>query len=258
MVEGFRHFVSFVALTPLFFGLVGMLLGFVLWPIKRRLGIALVGFFFVLLWSFSTPLFPSLMLRGLQKGYPPVPVLEEQVDYLAVLGSWHSPDARLSPLLRLDGAAAQRLLKGVALLEDQKTAKLWLGGQAAANRTSHVDILKLAALQLGVAEGRIQPGGAPNTRAEMRALKRGTPAGANIAIISSAFHLKRVALWARHYGLYPLYVPVDTRSTNLQLSIWELVVPRATYLNDSSLAWHEYLGLVHAQMLIVTEDLFGT
>ena len=232
---------------------------FILWPFKRRVGIALAGFFFVLLWLFSTPLLPRYMMRDLQENYAPLATLTEQVDYLAVLGSWHNSDERLSPLLRLDRAATQRLLKAAALMRDQETAKLWLGGSSdPEDRRSHVAILKQAALNLNVDEKRIQlSGNTRNTRAEIFALKQETPPGANIVIISSAFHLKRVALWARHYGLHPLYVPVDLRAAGGRLSVWEYALPRVEHLEDSTRAWHEYLGMCHAYILILLDDLFG-
>ncbi len=255
-----RHIISFVVLTPLFFGLAGILLGAVLMPFFRRTGVAMVLFFASALWFFSLAPVSSYLLSSLQEDLPTMPSPAYQVDYLAVLGSAHLENSEQSPHLNLDYAALTRLLKGVELLEKQETASLWLGGcRQNTTATSHHDMLYAAAVNLGADPERIVHSKAGcNTRAEVLALRQEVPPGADIVIISSDFHLKRVSVWAEHYELLPLYIPAVARgeSGEGRLGV-ESFLPSAKYLNDSAIAWHEYFGIVHARLSILAEDWFG-
>ena len=86
-----------------------------------------------------------------------------------------------------------------------------------------------------------------NTRTELKALKVNTAGSDDIIIVSSSYHLSRVALWAKHYGLFPSYAPADPPFVFRTADVTPLshLIPQANALTLSSIAMHEYLGIAH-------------
>jgi len=64
-----------------------------------------------------------------------------------------------------------------------------------------------------------------------------------IYLVTSALHMPRAVAWFRRAGLDPVPVPCDYRLDRGLASGYEAWLPRAIYLEVSSEALHEYLGL---------------
>ena len=132
-------------------------------------------------------------------------------------------------------------------MKNQEAARLWFSGEMKGN-ISHPILMKEAAIDLGVPPARIITYmDVHNTRTEMKALKANTAYGDNIVIVSSSYHLPRVALWAKHYGLFPLYAPADTfpKFKASETNLFKFLIPQESALILSSTALHEYLGIAH-------------
>lgn len=64
-----------------------------------------------------------------------------------------------------------------------------------------------------------------------------------VYLVTSALHMPRAMAWFRRAGLDPVPVPCDYRLDRGLTSGYEAWLPRAIYLEASSEAIHEYLGL---------------
>lgn len=232
---------------------LGCVLGLILLFFSRRAAISIIILALLQLWFFSLSPVANFFYYNLTKRHPPVATLEQQVDYIAVLGSSHRHSVD-SPIFHiLSPIAIQRLLEGVRLFKDQKQAYLWLSGIKNRNR-SHPALMREGALALGVPANRtLIYENVHNTRSEIKALKEHTADGANIVIVSSSHHLPRAALWAKFYQLFPLYVPSDTfippRLPNKAGQLLKSFIPSVHALSISNRVFHEYLGIAHWYIL---------
>ncbi len=238
---------------PMPLAFIGCVLGLILLFSFRRTAIYIISLSLLQLWLFSLSPVANLLYYNLTKRHPPVAFLDQQVDYIVVLGSSSHNNAHPSIFNKLSSTAILRLLEGVRLLKNQTTAHLWFSGINRFN-ISHPDLMREAAIELGVpAERILSYEDVHNTRTEIKALKENTALGDNIVIVSSSYHLPRVALWAKFYQLYPLYAPADNFAPpSLPLNGIKLLrslVPSPGALGTSNLAIHEYLGIAHWYML---------
>lgn len=63
-----------------------------------------------------------------------------------------------------------------------------------------------------------------------------------IYLVTSAIHMPRAMAWFRHVEFQVVPVPTDYLMDRGLPSLWTQWLPRATYLNASSRALHEYMG----------------
>ena len=223
--------------------LIGGVAGFLLLP--RKFAYAVVLLSLLQLWVFSLPIVADTLLYHLGKKHPPMTEISEEVDYIVILGAAHSNSPSPSSLSALGGDALKRLAEGVRLMQNQKNARLWLGGKTT-DGINHAVLMSNAAVELGIREERILiRTEVHNTRTEMAAVKKDTQFGDNILIVSSAYHLPRVSRWAEYYELFPLYAPANSYPKPRGIRLARDLMPRADALAKSSIAWHEFFGTIH-------------
>jgi len=241
---------------------IGCILGLILLFSFRRLAIYIIVLSLLQLWLFSLSPIANLLYYNLTKQHSPIAVLDQQVDYIVVLGSSSQYNAHPSIFNKISSTAILRLLEGVRLLKNQENAHLWFSGINQSN-ISHPNLMKGAAIELGVpAKQILSYEDVHNTRTEIKALKENTDPGDNIVIVSSSYHLPRIALWAKFYKLSPLYAPADYFTLSSPYSsgikLLKSLVPNPSALHTSNRAIHEYLGIAHWYMLtqwqLLSED----
>lgn len=234
---------------PMPLAFIGCILGLTLLFLFRRIAIYIIILSLLQLWLFSLPPVANFLYYNLTKQHSPIDFLDQQVDYIVVFGSSSQYSPHPSIFNKVSSTAISRLLEGVRLLKNQKDAKLWFSGINQSN-ISHPNLMKEAAIELGVPAKRIVSyEDVHNTRTEIKALKENTNLGDNIVIISSSYHLPRIALWAKFYKLFPLYAPANSSNRPGHYKLLKWVVPSSTALRTSSIAIHEYLGIAHWYIL---------
>jgi uncharacterized SAM-binding protein YcdF (DUF218 family) len=224
---------------------------------RTRCGRVLIGFSalgFALL--AVAPIGPAMMLV-LEERFPRPAVLPERIDGIVVLGGV------VNPVLSSSGGTAfncstARLLGAVALARRHPDAKLALVGEGMfpAGYSDAPATLKFVVNE-GIAPARIVVEGKSRTTHEnavyAKKLIRPAP-GETWVLITSAFHMPRAVGAFRAAGWRVIPYPVD-------FSIDPRADLRASFnlvdgLDDSTLAGHEWTGLLVYRIMGWTQELF--
>ncbi|WCN10703.1 ElyC/SanA/YdcF family protein [Marinomonas mediterranea] len=170
--------------------------------------------------------------------------IAQPVDVVIVLGSGHNEHANMPAVMQLGRSAIFRLEEGLRILRANPNARLFVSGYGAGGRTPHAEILKQAAIELGIAPTRITTFPlAKDTEDEARMmasfLKDDKERTSNrIALVTEASHLKRAMRFYRNEGINTLPAP----AFKLGASEGDLSIT-ATAAYKSQRAFYEWLGL---------------
>ena len=216
----------------------------------RYFGRVLILLALGILYFFSTAVGARLLLLPLEDRYPPLvqPVGGgETPGAIVVLGGgevMQSPEstqetANARTLVRLMTAAQLAKQTGLPIIPSGGAPRLGVPPEA-------VTMEHILRQDLGV-QSAIWPETKSYNTAANAADSAALLARHNnihqVYLVTSALHMPRAVVWFRHAGLNVIAVPTDyrlDRVSGLRLDSW---LPRAIYLEISSEASHEYLGL---------------
>ena len=215
----------------------------------RRLLLAAV----VLLALFSNRFVSTHLLRPLEERYPAIPEFAaggpapepiEGCRFVAVLGGGHSDMSGLSATSQLSTSALARAVEAVRIARVLPGARLILSGPGAGGRPSLASVSARAAESLGVSPERIVlVETARDTEEESLAVAR-LSGGARVALVTSAWHMPRSAGLFRKAGVVFVPCPADFVSRADVRFRWFDLGWDSESLERSTLAVHEYLGLL--------------
>jgi len=205
----------------------------------------------ILFYIFSIPLTSNLLMHSLEYKYLPPAKLDG--DVIIVLGggaTLTSPD--LSGSGNLSGPSANRLLTAARINKKNGLPIIFSGGQVFKTTGNESEIAKRQLLDLGISENAVI--------IENKSLN--TTENANFTavllkkydyekpiLITSAFHMYRAIINFNKSGVKNLEMYPCDYCTNKKLSVdFNSFVPTTSNLNYSSIALHEYLGII--QLLI--------
>lgn len=244
-----------MAVQPLPAAFVFLLLGLalMLFTKRRKNGLACLAAGTLVLFVSSFPPLVRWSAGFLESRYPPLAEFEsEPPDFhaIVVLGNLvaHPGDASLPALSRLGDAARARLAEGVRLSRIFPRALLVTCGYGLGLENC-ADVMALAAVELGVDEGRIRRlGEGMDTEHEVR-LVRDLAFGRPVIVVTTATHMPRAMLLFERAGVDATAAPCDfIRPPSPEVlgtanrRRWR---PRGASLADSEELWHELLGLAY-------------
>ncbi len=216
---------------------------------SRRLLATAVAMLFV----FGTRPVNELLLRPLERRYPPVAGALERHDAIVVLGGgarWE-PGIRRGTVLGTPGV--DRLVRGLELLGDDVASMMVVAGGIAdpeGKNPGEGETMREIALSIGADPARVQVDARSRTTSENAAeVARMLPPGAKVALVSSAVHLPRAAALFRKRGLTVTPVPADYLAPERDWGVGDLLLPRAGRLVTSEAAIHEYVGIAAYRIL---------
>jgi uncharacterized SAM-binding protein YcdF (DUF218 family) len=193
------------------------------------------------------------LLRPLEDSYPPVPELTagaplpaglQGCRFVVVLGSGHTDLPGWPATSQLQTAGLARLVEGVRLLRALPGARLIVSGPGAPGYSTHASVLARAAESLGVDPGailRIET--ARDTEEEAAEVHR-LAGSARVALVTSAFHLRRAAHLFSRAGIDFMPCPADFAARAAPASGWNDLRWDTESLTHSTQAVHERLGLL--------------
>lgn len=231
----------------------GMVLGFS----KRfvRLGRALALSGFAVLLVSSNRIFSKWLIGSLEAPYSSMPefvagqALPEQLaacEYVVVLGGGHAGASYLPAINALHPSSLFRLGEGIRLVRQLPNAKLVLSGAGMPGEPSHAMMLARAAASLGMDRDRIVLSESPrDTESEAAELKRAL-GPTRVAVVTSAWHMRRAVALLRQQGLDVLPCPTDFLYKRKSDWDWNDWMWDAASLTNTSRAAHEHLGYLWA------------
>lgn len=246
--------------TPMLWVLTLLVLGWVLTRqtrrgdatrrVSARVGRLLLLTGIVLLIALSLSPVANLLTYPLESRYqPPPPEALSGLDVVIVLGGGSYPSGYLRQEAELGEQAYPRFYHGVRVFRDGHAGLLaFCGGPPREGAQSEANTMKAMAMRLGVPEERILAETQSHTTFENIAnLARLLPAGQGrrMGLVTSAIHM-----WRSHkvlVGQFPhdTIVPIPVHCT-YDPTGWSRysIVPSAGNLGQSTMALHEWIGLL--------------
>jgi uncharacterized SAM-binding protein YcdF (DUF218 family) len=207
----------------------------------------------VLLALLSNRFVSTHLLRPLEELFPAVPEFAEGAPapapvagcrFVVVLGSDNVDAPGMPATSRLYSSGLARIVEAVRILRVLPGARLIVSGPSVNGRPSHASVLAQAAESLGVSPARItQIETARDTEEESLAVARLAGHG-RTALVTSAWHMPRAAGLFRKAGVDFVPCPTDYASRSDSRLEWMDARCDVESLERSTLAIHEYLGLL--------------
>ena len=240
-----KKFISFF-IDPLGFTLSLLIVGVVLLYLKRYKSSKLfLSSSLLSLFLFSYPLFSNFLVKTLEDTYTGYN-LDTNVTYIHVLGNGHNTDKNQPISSHISDAGTKRVLEGVILYKQHKGSKIIFTGynSVGTDIPSAVMGARLA-LALGVDKDDIILGKkALDTEDEAKFCKSVVKSKEPFILVTSATHMPRAMRLFRSYGLNPIPAPTDFHRKEYSF----LSAPSAKALENSSLAIHEFFGILWSKL----------
>lgn len=205
----------------------------------------------ILFYIISIPLTSDLLMHSLEYKYlPPNKLVGDVIVVLGGGATLNSPD--FSGDGNLSGSAANRLLTAARINKKTGLPIIFSGGQVFKTTGNEAEIAKRQLLDLGISGNDVitenkslnTTENATFTKVLLTKYKYTKP-----ILLTSAFHMYRAVINFNNSGVKGLEIYPCDYSTNKKLSInFNSFVPSSSSLNYSSIALHEYLGII--QLLI--------
>lgn len=196
----------------------------------------------------STPLVPILLLNSLERQYEPIMV--EQIPdmhaeyHILVLGGGHGFDDRLPANSLLSLNALSRLNEGIRLQSQLPNSRLILSGYSSSGRTSQAEMLRDAALLLGVEISRTMMQSEPGTTLEEARVYSERYAGnQQVILVTSAVHMPRSVMLFERAGVDVIPSPANYKLKGSWRYV-RLGWPSMDNIGKLRVAIHEYAAIL--------------
>ena len=197
-------------------------------------------------WVMSTPVFGHWLGRELEERYPGVALTAlPRNPVILVLASGEPWEPAMSNRYNLDLASLRRTITAVHAWRETGGSLIFSGSTWQGNARPAAERMAEFARELGVPAEKIRLETASRTTYEnlrnSAALVEGN--GAEILLVTSAWHLPRAMAVAHRLGLQPIPVPSDHRARR-ELT-WRAWWPNSRALPTLGLVLHEWAGWLY-------------
>jgi len=241
--------------TPIIWVLALLVGGLLLSMLSKRKLLQKAGWYSILLGVLALLVFSlnpvsNLLVYSLECRYAPISAEDlGAIDVLVVLGRGVHPSGGLRAEAELDGPGYSRWYNGVTMFRESNAGLLaFCGGPTWKDAESEAELMKAMAVRMGVPANKILiETESRDTRENAAGLARLLPAkqGRRIGLVTSATHMLRSDKVFRRQFPNDVIVPIPVNYTYAPFD-WtpETFVPRATALVKSTVALHEWIGII--------------
>ncbi|TGL59348.1 YdcF family protein [Leptospira ognonensis] len=222
---------------------------YALLKVKDRRSKFIFSSLLLFLYFFSNAFIAAKLVASLEKNYPPIEIETlPEVDVVVVLGGMIHTLA-IHPGRPELTDASDRLVDAVRIYKAKKAKKiLFTGGSGSlfAGEIREADLAEKIILGLGVPKSDLL------LERESRNTRDNAVASANIIktnhlskmiLVTSAFHMKRAEALFQKEGLDFINFPTDYKTPSFTNPALELWIPSPSYLEITSLAIKEWVGI---------------
>jgi len=239
-----KKFVTFFV-EPLGLVLTLLAVGLYLLHVRKyRLAkLMLSGSLFLLL-LFSYPPFANFLVQNLENQYPKFDY-KQRVKYIHVLGNGHNTDPSQPISSQISSGGTKRVLEGIIIHKNMPHSKIIFTGYAGDTNTTNAVMNAKLAHALGVDYKEMIINGKPVDTKEEALFTKSLVGDAPFVLVTSATHMPRAVMLFRSLGMKPVPAPTNYYKSEFR---GYLRVPKPVYFFISSLAMHEYLGILWAKL----------
>lgn len=199
---------------------------------------------FIALSLLSLPLLADLLIKPLESADPPFCGDPGKASAVVVLGGGVKDLSWVPAATELGDASLSRIVSGIELARKFRLPLVVSGGSGAINGSTleEADAMAVQAARLGMPAKDIIIENTSRNTWENAVQVRRLLGARSIILVTSAFHMKRATGMFRKQGFTVLPAPTGYLSQTRPPS-WTNLIPRARYLDISSVAISEYLSL---------------
>ena len=196
----------------------------------------------LLIVSAFPPLSDQIMLM-LEDDYSPFVKTEESVDYIVVLGCYHTDNSELPATIQLESCALQRLVEAIRIYRMYPNATIITSGNSFAQGSSHAQTVKNAAISLGVPADKIVTENFPKDTEEEAELIAPRVQGSHVVLVTNADHMPRAMQYFKQQGITAIAAPASYMVKKSAYPVgWQYFIPKSSALAQTTVAWYETLG----------------
>lgn len=176
------------------------------------------------------------LIATVEQDYP-IFDIRQRVDVVVVLGSGHKNLSNTPAVMTLGNSALFRLEEGLRILKAYPDAQLFVSGYSAGMTESHADVMRKAAIELGVNPTQIKT--FPLAKDTQDEANRMAPylLKKRVALVTEASHLKRAVIFFNNVGISVIPAPalyLGSEQSDSRISA------NANYTSER--AFYEWLG----------------
>lgn len=233
------------------FGLVVTLLtvGLLLLHVKRIRAAKIMlflGLFLLLL--FSYPPFTNFLVLNLENQYSKFDY-KQNVKYIHVLGNGHNTDQSQPISSQISDGGTKRVLEGVIIHKQMPKSKIIFTGYEGKTDTSNAVMNAKLANALGVKYDNMIINAEPTDTKEEALFTKTLVGNEPFILVTSATHMPRAMMIFTSLGMHPIPAPTNYYKSEFR---GYLQVPKPVYFYISSIAIHEYLGILWNKLTLET------
>jgi uncharacterized SAM-binding protein YcdF (DUF218 family) len=198
---------------------------------------------FLFLFLSSMPIVSDTFMISIEDNYEPFTLSSKPIDYIIVLGSWHTPNAALPVTSQLNKDALQRLVEVLRIYRLHPEARIITSGHHNRDVVSNAEKMKQSLMLLGVPEQKIITENFPKDTEEEAELISPRVQGSRVILITNASHMPRAMKYFQAQGIQPIAAPAGFWVKDIDKTKgWPYYLPNSKKLRQTTIAWHESLG----------------
>ena len=245
-------------------------LSFFLEPLGMVLALFVLGFFFfyrkntlkaeryflgalLLLLLFSYPPFANFLITQLENQYPKYSA-NTHVEYIHVLGNGHTTDPMQPISSQLSDDGVKRVLEGVILHKRFPHTKIIFSGYEGRTDTPNAVMNARLAYTLGVEHNATIIATKPDDTYQEALFCKSVVGTQPFILVTSASHMPRAMMLFTSLGMHPIAAPTAFHKRNT--TSW-LSAPNVYALATSTMAMHEYVGIVYGKLKSAIRAVFS-
>ena len=207
---------------------------------------------FLLLFMSSMPIVSDTFMVSIEDNYEPFTLSSKPIDYIIVLGSWHTPNAALPVTSQLNKEALQRLVEVLRIYRLHPEARIITSGHHNRDVVSNAEKMKQSLILLGVPEQKIITENFPKDTEEEAELISPRVQGSRVILITNASHMPRAMKYFQAQGIQPIAAPTGYWVKDIdKIKGWPYYLPNSKKLQQTTIAWHESLGRLMQEFKIL-------
>ncbi len=189
------------------------------------------------------PIVSDSIMVNIEDNYEPFTISSKPIDYIVVLGGWHTQNPALPATSQLSTDSLQRLVEVLRVYRLHPEARIITSGHHKTDEESNAEKMKQSLILLGVPAQKIITENFPKDTEEEAELISPRVQGGSVILVTNANHMPRAMKYFQAQGIHPTAAPTGFWVKDINNpKDWNYYLPNSKKLRQTTVAWYESLG----------------
>ncbi|MDH4943792.1 ElyC/SanA/YdcF family protein [Sulfurimonas sp. C5] len=193
---------------------------------------------------FAYPPFSNFLVKKLENQYPKYDY-SQNIKYIHVLGNGHTTDSTQPLSSQIASSGVKRILEGIIIHNKIPGSKIIFTGYAGNTDVANAVMNAKLSYALGTDQNSTIINPKPEDTREEAEFTKTIVGDEPFVLVTSASHMPRAMMLFQSYGMHPIAAPTAFYKDN---NMSWLSAPNSGALFVSTLAMHEYIGMLYAKI----------